>query len=72
MGIAQCLRCGGVFRFLSTGIDWEHDTGTANNNKINTIPYERLRRGDAEDSDGNGVTDTVRSYLQSQEAHWEF
>ena len=66
IGFAWWRHCDGVFRFLSgTGIDREYDTGTANNNKINTIPYEPRQR-DAEDSDGNGVTDTVKSCSQSQ------
>jgi hypothetical protein len=57
----------GVFRFLSgTEIDRDYDTASSDNNKINTIPYERSKRRDAEDSDGNGVTDTVKSYSQSQ------
>jgi hypothetical protein len=61
IGCARWHPCDGIFRFLSgTGIDREHDTGTANQNKINTIPYERLGRRDAEDSDGNGLTDTVK------------
>jgi hypothetical protein len=74
MGIARWLRCDGVFRFLSAArIDRDYDTASPNNNKINTNAYERpTRNRDAEDSDGNGVTDTIRSYLQSQEARWEF
>jgi hypothetical protein len=43
----------------ATGIDREYDAGTANNNKINTIPYEPRRR-DAEDSDSNSVTNAVK------------
>jgi hypothetical protein len=66
MGIARCLRFDGVFRFLSgTWIDHDYDTASSsNNNNINTTPYEP-RRG-AEDSDGNGVTDTVKSCSQSR------
>jgi len=56
----------------ATGIDRDYDTASSNNNKVNPDAYERPTRDrDAEDSDGNGVTDTVR-YLQSQEARWEF
>jgi len=65
MGIARCLRCDGVFRFLSgTSIDHDYDTASSNNDNINTTPYEP-RRG-AEDSDGNGVPDTVKSCSQSR------
>jgi len=43
----------------ATGIDREYDAGSANNNKINIIPYDPRR--DAEDSDGNAVTDAVKT-----------
>jgi hypothetical protein len=63
MGITRCLRCDGVFRFLSgTWIDHDYDRASSNN--INTTPYEP-RRG-AEDSTSNGVTDAVKSDSQSQ------
>jgi len=56
----------------ATGIDRDYDTASGNNNenKINPGPYEP--RLNAEDSDGKGLTDTVRSYSQSQEARWRF
>ena len=69
IGSGQWHRRDGVFRFLSgTGIDcdYDYDTGdTANKNKINTIPYEPRR--DAEDSDGDTVTDAIKSLCVSLE-----
>src|SRR6476660_1659381 len=65
MGIARELRCACVFRFLSaTRIDHDYDTASSNNNKVNPGPYEPRR--DAEVSDGNGLTDTLKSYSQSR------
>ena len=68
MGIARWLRCGGVFRFLSaTELDHDYDTASSNNNKVNPDAFERpARNRDAEDSDGNGITDTLKSYSQSR------
>jgi hypothetical protein len=68
MAVARWLPCDGVFRFLSgTEIDHDYERASSNNNKVNPVPYERPTRNcDAEDSDGNGVTDTVKSYPQSQ------
>jgi len=56
----------------ATGIDRDYDTASGNNNenKINPGPYEP--RLNAEDSDGKGLTDTVKSYSQSQGARWQF
>jgi len=50
----------------ATGIDRDYDTARTNNNKnkVNTDAYEP--RDDAEDQDGNGVSDTVKSYSQSR------
>jgi hypothetical protein len=55
-----------------TEIGRDYGRASSNKNKINTVPYDPRR--DAEDSDGTSdtVTDTVRSYSQSQEARWEF
>jgi hypothetical protein len=43
-------------------IDHDYDTASGNNNKVNPDAFERpARNRDAEDSDGNGVTNAVKN-----------